>query len=445
MRRTIRPASTIAALAALALGATACTAGTEGDSDIGKGGVDKATTIEFWHFFADREAKVIEEVVKDFEKKNDKITVVIKSGQDDEKMKQAISAGKAVDVGLSYSTDIVGTFCSKKAWQDLGPYIERDKVDLDQFPEVVQGYTAYKGTQCSMPMLADVYGLYYNKDLLKAGGFTEPPKTMSELAAMGDKLTKLDARGNIVQAGFVPLMEQFYENSAAHIGPSFGAKWFDESGKPLLSSDPAWAEMLRWQKALVDKHGVAKWKKFAAGAGDEYSANNAFQTGKVAMNIDGEYRTAFIKDQSPKLNYGTAPLPVADNKSDLYGSGYVTGNIMGIGRGSKSPEAAWQLIKYLSTDTDAIIKLSDGLRNIPTTTEALEKTSLKDDENFKPFLEIFQNPKSSHVPGTPNGAAPQDTFATMIDKWQSGQVKDLDAELKKLDEQIQKELKLAGA
>jgi multiple sugar transport system substrate-binding protein len=444
VRRTSRPASTIAVIAALALGATACTADTGDKSDIGKGGVTEPTTIEFWHFFADREAKVIEGVVKDFQAKNPKITVNIKSGQDDEKMKQAISAGQAVDVGLSYSTDIVGTFCSKKAWRDLGPYIERDKVDLEDFPEVVRGYTAYKGTQCSMPMLADVYGLYYNKDLLKAGGYTEPPKTMSELAAMSDKLTKLDAKGNIVQAGFVPLMP-FYENVASHLGPSFGAKWFDESGKPLIGTDPAWAEMLKWQKALLDKHGVKKWQKFAAGAGEEFSANNGFQTGKVAINIDGEYRGAFIKADAPKLNYGTALMPVADSKSDLYGSGYVTGNIMGIGRGSKSPEAAWQLIKYLSTDTDAIVKLADGLRNIPTTKAALEKSSLKDDELFKPFIEIFNNPKSSSIPATPNGAAPQNTFATFIDSWQTGKVPNLETGLKGVDTQIEKDLKLAGA
>ncbi len=309
MRLTSRPARTIAVAAALVLGASACTADTGTDSDIGKGGVTEPTTIEFWHFFADREAKVIEEVVKDFEKKNDKITVTIKSGQDDEKMKQAIAAGQPVDVGLSYSTDIVGTFCSKDAWRDLGPYIDRDKVKLDQFPEVVRGYTAYKGVQCSMPMLADVYGLYYNKDLLKAGGYTEPPKTMTELAAMGDKLTKLDAKGNIVQAGFVPLMP-FYENVASHLGPSWGAEWFDKDGKPTLSTDPGWAEMLTWQKALLDKHGVDKWKKFAAGAGDEFSADNAFMRGKVALNIDGEYRQAFIKADTPQLNYGTAVMPV---------------------------------------------------------------------------------------------------------------------------------------
>ena len=39
------------------------------------------------------------------------------------------------------------------------------------------------------------------------------------------------------------------------------------------------------------------------------------------MNIDGEWRVAFIKNEHPELNYGTAPMPVADAQPDLYGAG----------------------------------------------------------------------------------------------------------------------------
>ena len=76
--------------------------------------------ITFWHFFTDREAEAIQSVVKDFEAANPGVTVVVKGGQDDEKMRQAISAGKGPDVGLSYSTDIVGNFCSTGAWRRPG-------------------------------------------------------------------------------------------------------------------------------------------------------------------------------------------------------------------------------------------------------------------------------------------------------------------------------------
>ena len=39
---------------------------------------------------------------------------------------------------------------------------------------------------------------------------------------------------------------------------------------------------------------------------------NAFEKGKLAMNVDGEWRTAFIADEAQNLNYGTAPVPVDD-------------------------------------------------------------------------------------------------------------------------------------
>ena len=75
--------------------------------------------MTFWHFFVDREAETIQAVVKDFEAKNPGVTVKVTGGQDDDKMRQAISAGKGPDVGLSYSTDIVGNFCQTGAWRNL--------------------------------------------------------------------------------------------------------------------------------------------------------------------------------------------------------------------------------------------------------------------------------------------------------------------------------------
>ena len=73
--------------------------------------------------------------------------------------------------------------------------------------------------------------------------------------------------------------------------------------------------MVSWQKWLMDWYGYAKLQKFRRSLGQEFSADNAFEKGKVAMAIDGEWRTAFIRDEAPKLDYGTAPFPVADNRA----------------------------------------------------------------------------------------------------------------------------------
>jgi multiple sugar transport system substrate-binding protein len=435
----------VAAVAVLAL-VTACGGANEPKKEDKAPEATKPTgAVTFWHFFTDREAKAIEAVVKDFEAKNPGVTVTVKGGQDDEKMKQAIAAGKGPDVGLSYSTDIVGAFCTSGAWRDLASWIDRDEVDLDKLLPIVRSYTEYNGKRCAMPMLADTYGLYYNKKLLAEAGFSAPPKTFSELETMALKLTKKRADGSIDVAGFVPLVP-FYENTPAHFAPLFGAKWLKDDGTSNIGSDPAWKEMLTWQKGLLDKTGGFKaWQKFDAAKGEEFSADNSFQKGKIALHVDGEYRMAFVRAQAPGIEFGTAPLPVPDDQADRYGAGYVTGNVMGISKGSKNPEAAWALIKYLTLDTGAIVKLSNGLKNVPTTQEALKSPQLEVDENFKTFIDILQHKDSGTSPSTANGAVYQNQFQEFINSWQQGKVPDLDAGLKQQDETINKALKLGQA
>ena len=439
---TRRLAAATAVLAATTLLA-ACSGG-GGSTTIDKTAPAKLTgTVSLWHFFSDREAKVIQSVVDDFEKANPGVKVTVHSGQDDDKLQKAISAGTSVDVGISYSTDIVGSFCSSGAFRDLGPYISRDKVDLTQFTATVRSYTEYKKTRCALPVLADVYGLYYNKTLLADAGYTAAPTSLDELETMAMKMTTYNADGSIKTLGFDPLMG-FYENSAAHWGPSTGAQWLKPNGKSAIGTDDAWNQIMTWQKAFVDKIGYDKLQKFTAGLGQEFSADNAFQTGQVAMNLDGEYRTAFIDDQTPNLDYGTAPFPAASDHSDLAGGGYITGNIGGISKGSQNPELAWALLKYLTTDTDAVVKLANGLKNAPTTADALASPKLEVTPQFQTFLDIMNSPNSTTTPPSPVGAGYQQSLEDYWLKYQQGKGGDLSAGLTKVDSDVDNSLSLVS-
>jgi multiple sugar transport system substrate-binding protein len=424
-----------ACLTTAALVAAGCTPAVKTQA-IASPGVSASGTIEFWHFFTDREAEAIQKVVDDFSAKFPQVKVIVKSGQDDSKMTQAISAGQGPDVGLSYSTDIVGKFCSTGAWQDLTPYLSRDNVDLTDIPNQVQEYTSFQGKRCALPFLSDAYGFYYNKKLFADAGITSPPRTLSELTADSKKLTRKGSDGNLKVAGFDPL-SGFYENSPAHYAALAGAKWLTPDGKSAIGSDPAWAELLKWQKELVDYYGYDKINKFQSTFGDEGSPDNAFEKGQVAMNIDGEWRIANIAADAPKdLDWAVAPMPVLDSKADMYGAGYVTGNVIGVSRNSKNPEAAWQFIKYLTTNTQSVVKLANGIKNVPTLTSALKSPDLSADEKFKTFIDIFANPKSSTTPSCICGTAYQDAAEAFFTEWQSGKVKDLSAGLKKLDNTV---------
>jgi len=439
MRRT---AMVLAAVATLAV--AACGGGGDSKSATtaaaGGAAAKEPVTITLWNGFTNRELGVIKRAVADFHKANPSITVKVVGGVNDDKIIAAIRGGNSPDVAQSFTADNTGLFCSSGGWIDLKPYMDKSKIDASMFPQAVQTYTEYKGKRCALPMLADTYGLYYNKDLFEKAGLTAPPKTMSELAAYAKKLTQRDGDSFKV-VGYDPA-QGFYENAPAHYGPVFGAQWVDGQDKSILATQPGWTEFMKWQKGLIDFYGYDKLRRWQAGAGEEFSASNAFERGKLAMAIDGEYRTAFIKAEHPDLNYGTAPLPAADSQPDLYGAGYVTGNIVGIPKGAAHKDAAWELVKYLTTDEHALALLSNGLRNVPTTTTSLKSSELTPDPQFKVFLDIFAHPKTATTPITAAGSANQELFQNYVAKWQAGKVPDaeLQSGLAEVDKQIDAQL-----
>lgn len=427
----------------VAVSFAACTSGaaTGGFSDSAP---SKLTgTVSLWHTFTDREAKAVSDVVAGFEKANPGVKVEIHSGQDDDKMTKKIASGSDIDVVISGSTDNLGLFCSSGAWLNLGKVIKRDHVDMNQFPAISRDYTSFQGNQCSLPLLADVYGLYYNTDQLAAAGYTQPPKTLDELETMALKLTTYNADGSIKTLGYDPLIGT-YHNYPRGYAPAAAATWMDSKGQSDLADQPGWKELMTWQKAFVDKIGYDKLKTFISGLGQEYAADNPFQTGKISMAIDGEWRVGFLADQAPSLKYDTAPFPTAADHTDLYGGGYVSGTVAGIAKGSTHAELAWALLKYLTTNTAAVVKLSNGLYNVPTTEAALKSPDLSFPKQFDTFLQILGNKNVSTNPATAIGETNQTTFGDYWDKWQQGNGGDLDAGLKDVDKTINQAIQLSA-
>jgi len=415
-------------------------AGCGGSSESSSGSAD----LTFWTGFTDRELGVMKDVIADFEKTHPNIHVKVVGGISDDKIVAAIRGGNAPDVAHSFDAGAyTGAYCSNGAWIDLADYMQQDNLSDDVFPEVPRQYSQFEGTRCALPMLADVYGLYYNKDLLAKAGIDGPPQTVSQLMEDAKKLTVRNPDGSLDVVGLDPF-DGFYENVAAHWAPQWGVDWVDESGKSNLAAQPGWANMLKWQKELIDWYGYDELVRWQASAGDEFSAQNAFERGKLAMNLDGEWRVAFVGAEHPELNFGTAPLPVDDAQPDLYGSGYTSGSIIGIPKTSEHKDEAWQLLKYLATDTGALVKMTNGIRNVPTTTAALESPDVKPDEAFNIFLDIFANPNTRTTPITLVGSANQDLVDAFVTKYQAGKVDDLEAGLADLDKQIDDQLEAAG-
>jgi len=394
------------------------------------------TKLTIWvGWSAGHELTTFKKVVAEYDRTHPDVTVNVIGGIDDNKIVAAIRSGTAPDVVSSFNSYNVGNYCGSGGWIDLAPLMQKDHISASLFPPAPRYYTQYNGKRCALPLLADDYGLYYNKTMFKAAGITHPPRTMTELAADAKKLTVRGPNGSIKVAGLDPVIG-FYENVPERWATSFGAKWIDAKGHALLGQDPAWAKMAEWQKSLVDWYGYNKLIRFQAGLGDEFSASQAFETGKLAMNLDGEWRVAFIANEHPSLNYGTAPMPVDDAHPELYGSGYINGTIIGIPRGAHHLDQSWALVKYLTTNNHALAVLSNGLRNVPTTTSSLHSKEIVPDAHFSTFLKIFANPRSSTSPIMASGVAYTNLAQNFFTKWQAGSVGNLTAGLKKLSGEL---------
>ena len=144
--------------------------------------------------------------------------------------------------------------------------MKQDGIDAYIFPSTAQYYTQYNGIRCALPILADAYGFYYNKDLLAKAGATAPPKTITELTALAKKLTTRKADGSLDVVGFDPFFG-FFQNT-----PSITRRCSARSGRTRRQLDardrPAWAKMLTWQKELIDFYGYDDLVKWQAGVGD---------------------------------------------------------------------------------------------------------------------------------------------------------------------------------
>ncbi|MEP7090686.1 MAG: ABC transporter substrate-binding protein [Nocardioidaceae bacterium] len=431
-RRLLAAATTVA----LTLTAAACTGSSGG------GAVDDPNakvTVTFWHgWSAPNEVKAIRDNIVAFETKHPNIRVKAVGNITDDKINQALRAGgpKAPDVVSSFTTDNVGEFCTSHALVDLTPFLKKSGIDpAATFPQAQLDYTRFDGNQCTLPLLSDAYGLYYNKAMFAKAGISSPPKTLSEFDADAVKLTT-STGGSYSQLGFMPDYHG-YESTISHFAAQFDPTYFSGSGTSEVATDPGLKKAYQWQKKLVDAlGGYRRLENYRTTFGDEFSAKNPFMTGQVAMSIDGEWRGGMIDDAKTGLDYGTAPFPVPDDLAADYGKGYTSGTIVGVASTSRKQNAAWELVKFLTTDTDAVVSFANAIHNVPSTTSALASDKVDKSPSFQAFLKIAQNPHSNTTPSSPNGGAYQLTLQNVGYAYESGRNNDLQGALDKAAKQI---------
>src|SRR4029077_3854147 len=150
-------------------------------------------------------------LIAEYNRKTPSVNVTAVSDINDDKIIAAIRSGNVPDVVSSFSSANVGSYCSSGGWIDLGPFLKKSHINVDIFPSASRYYPQYNGVRCALPLLADDFGLYYNKTLFKAAGITHPPKTFSELAADAKQVTQKGSDRSLKVVGSGPAFA-FYDD-----------------------------------------------------------------------------------------------------------------------------------------------------------------------------------------------------------------------------------------
>ena len=366
-------------------------------------------------------------MIKAFEKLHPNITVAVTTNVTDQQIISGIKAGgsQAPDVAVSSTSDDLGTYCSGNLWMNLNGDLKASHINVSEvFPAPLVNYTQYEGKQCALPLENDAYGLYYNKTEFAAAGLTSPPKTLSDLQTDVLALTQKNPDGSFKRLGFVPSLN-YFEQNLEHMTATFHIKWQNSGHQSVIAADRGFTAMLDWQQGLeqailneVPKSTVKQLNSFIEqieAPGEFTSGENPFETGSVAMQMDGEWRNQNIINETPKLAYGTAPFPVQDDDLASYGGGYLSGTMIGIPSTSSHQAADWQLIEFLATNTPALVGFANALYNVPSTVAALHSTTVTQDSNFQTFLAISGDQHSTSVPSSPN----QDNYLTDAQSWEA--------------------------
>jgi len=360
--------------------------------------------VDYWEKWTQHEGRAMQEVVDLFNASQDQhfVRYMVTAGID-QKARIAIAGGLPPDlIGLwNYN---VPEFAETRAAYSLEELGVGDRLPLERYARAVRPILTHpdsSGTDrmWAVPNTGGTLALYYNKKLFREIGVDQPPRTISELDSIAQRLDVIGADGEIKRAGFMHIEPGWW---SAIWGMHFGGSLYDAASNRSLATCDAYLRAARWVQDYSRKLGTEASLRFKSGFANEYSSpRNALLDGKVAMVVQGPWLANVINRFVPDFEYGVAPMPVADELYDpAQPIGLVESDILIIPRGAPNPEGALEFLLF--TQRQEIIERLSIAHFKNTTLAHASDDFLRNHLNkgVRVFNEIADSPRGVLVPRT---------------------------------------------
>lgn len=312
---------------------------------------DGRLVLDYWEKWTGHEAKAMQAIVDAYNASQSRVFVrYFTMSAIDQKALIAIAGGDPPDI-VGLWTFNVPAYAESGAIIPLDDLAAARGLTRDAYAPRVWDLMHHEGRLWAAVSTCGTVALYYNKGLFRDAGLDpdRPPRTIAELDAANEKLTRTDSSGRIDRMGFIHTEPGWW---SWLWGYPFGGSVYQPPERAMqagLATAAAEANVkaYRWVQSYPERWGVSNLVAFQSGLGFYGTAENPFLLGKLAMEVQGPWLANMVNAYRPELDYGVASMPVGDEGLLERGAvGMVDGDVLVVPRGAKDPEASMEFIAF---------------------------------------------------------------------------------------------------
>jgi len=299
---------------------------------------------------------------------------------------------KGPDFGPFYQTqltagtppDVINTqgalgleYAAQGALMDLTPLFAKEPAVKARYDANYLGNWIYEGHNYMVPFYITKTLLFYNKPMFTKAGLAGPPKSFDEILSQAQKMTSADSTGFMTLNFDWLYWPLFAENGVQLVTPDL---------KKTAFNTPKAAEVLDKLAKSTQANAINK----ISWTGRWVEPNGAFAAGNVGMLHAHSPAYFFFKGQGSWVTpetLGVAQMPGFWATPNSHG--------LGISKGSKNPELAWEFLKFV-TDQGQAGELAER-RKLVTGNIAVDKATLAKLEKDDPLVYSILKTQLEHT------------------------------------------------
>lgn len=292
------------------------------------------------------------------------------------RLQAAIAAGEAPDIARIHNTWLPMFL---KSLSPAPPELI-SSASLNAYYPVVGKNATSGGKVYALPLGIDGLALFYNQDILKELN-ASPPSDWNTLRKLAFDLTKTNPETKLIERAGAALGTT---GNVEHWSDILGLLILQNSGNPGKPSETAVQDALTFFTIFSTQD--KSW--------DATQPNSvyAFATGTVAMILAPSWQVTEIKAINPDLKFGIAPAPTLPSTNVSWATYWMEA----VPLSSKNPEAAWEFIKYLSSE-EALQKMYAGATQVHGLGNPYPLQSMKNLLSNDPLVGPFVNQAGAYT------------------------------------------------